>query len=75
MNEELIKLLEKTLERVRNGEVTAIAMAMVSPDLSTGSAWELGASSFGEVIGAVTMLQSRMVLAAYGTDLSATANA
>lgn len=61
MNETIVKLLRDMLERAERGDIIAIAVATILPDLSTGSAYKLGDASLCEVVGAVELLKHRVL--------------
>jgi hypothetical protein len=56
----VVALLESYLEQARRGEIIAIAIAGVSPEFATvtGSS---GAEAFAPLVGAVAVLQHRML--------------
>lgn len=58
-NDEAIRILEETLAVARQGNVSAVALAVVYRDGSTGDAWSKPAS-LSTLIGAVGVLSHRL---------------
>lgn len=60
-NETVIEMLETMLERAKAGEVQAIALATVEHDDATGTSF-CYENHFARLIGAVAMLQHRIII-------------
>jgi hypothetical protein len=60
-NQPVIALLEKLIERARHGEVTALAVVVVTPAGGTTHAWEIGDTTWPPIVGAVAMLHHAML--------------
>lgn len=61
MNQHVIGALRTVLEQAERGEVTGVAIATTSPDLGTGSAYQLGEATLSELLGSVELLKHRML--------------
>lgn len=61
MSDAVIGALRQVLEQAERGEVTSIAIATTSPDLSTGSAYKLGDATLSELLGSIELLKWRML--------------
>lgn len=57
--DDLIELLEETLEKARAGKLSSLALAVVYRDGSTGDGWS-NQPSMSAQLGAVTALQFRL---------------
>jgi len=57
--DEAIRILEEALATARKGNVSAVAIAVVYRDGSTGDAWSKPAST-ATLIGAVSVLHTRL---------------
>jgi hypothetical protein len=69
MNIKIVELLEHMLLEARRGEIASIAIATVKPDLSTGSTFLLGDSSFCELVGSVSLLNHRLITSGFKSEL------
>jgi hypothetical protein len=58
------EILQDMLLRARNGEITAVAVATLGPDLSTGSGFTLGDGTLSELLGSICLMQHRIMTAA-----------
>ena len=64
MNSRVCGILAEMLERAKAGEITAIAIATVAPDLGTGSAFTLGDGTLAELLGSISLMTHRIMTAA-----------
>jgi hypothetical protein len=60
----VVTCLEQILQRARNGEIGSVAIATVGQDLSTGSAYALGDKTLTELLGAIRLMEHRIMTAA-----------
>lgn len=65
MNDKVVKIIEDLLERAKKGEIVAVAIATIMPDLSTGSAYTLGDSTIAELLGAISIMNYRIISQGY----------
>lgn len=59
-NPQVVALLEKALDEARKGEISAVAIATLSPDGCSYSEWAHKADYYA-LLGAVARLQQRLV--------------
>jgi hypothetical protein len=57
----VIEKIERVLAEARAGEICAIAIATVAPDLATGSCFSLGDKTLTELLRSVCLMQHRMI--------------
>lgn len=57
--ESVIARLEEALERAREGEIVALAIATIEKDGSTGCSWS-ETDDFGRLLGSIARLQYRI---------------
>lgn len=62
-----VPLLEDMLERAKAGQLSSVAVAVVYRDGSTGDAWS-NPPSVATLIGAVTIMQTRLVAVVNSKD-------
>ena len=61
MTVRVTEILEEMLLLTKKGEITAIAIATLGPDLSTGSTFTLGEGTLAELLGAIRMMEHRII--------------
>lgn len=59
-SESAVAYLAHTLERAKAGELSAVAIAWVNPDGSTGSGWS-DQPNLGTMVGSVEALKAKLV--------------
>ena len=57
------KILQDMLLRAQRGEIIAVAVATLSPDLSTGSTFTLGDGTLAELLGSIDIMKHRILIA------------
>ena len=63
------EILRDMLQRAKSGEIIAIAIATLGPDLSTGSTFTLGDGTLAELLGAIELMKHRILRAAEHSPL------
>ena len=63
MQDSDIELLSEILNRARNGEITAFAVATVGQDQNVGSTYALGEATFAELLGSIKLMENRVISA------------
>lgn len=57
MNDAVVELLRELLAMAEAGDVIAIGVAMIAPDLSAGSAYRIGDATLTELVGSIELLK------------------
>lgn len=62
MNARVIMELENVLARAREGEIAAVAIATLTPDLSTANCFVLGDCTLAELLGSIDLMHFRLMV-------------
>ena len=55
------KILREMLQRAKSGEIIAVAIATLGPDLSTGSVYTQGDGTLAELLGSIELMKHRIL--------------
>ncbi len=69
MSQRVIDALRRMQALAEAGEISSIAIATVSPDLATGSAFTLGDGTLAELLGSIDLAKHRIMRAAETDEL------
>lgn len=61
MTDRVIVALKQLLAEAEKGDIAAIAVATIAPDLSSGSAYTLGDGTLAELLGSIALLKHRIM--------------